>query len=91
MVVHNKGTMELAWPHVDLTLTDDNGTVIARRVFSPKDAEWLDTADAKADGAATAASALPQAAPKERSTTLQWHLQAPGIQPAGYTAELFYP
>ncbi len=91
VVVHNKGTMELAWPHVDLTLTDENGTVIARGVFSPRDAEWLDTADAKADGPTTAASALPQAAPKERSTTLQWHLRAPGIQPAGYTAELFYP
>lgn len=93
VVVRNQASIDLAWPHVDLTLTDEAGSVIARRVFSPADAQWLDTADSKADGAksATPAASVPTAAPSLRSTTLQWRLQAPDIKPAGYTAELFYP
>jgi predicted Zn finger-like uncharacterized protein len=105
VVVHNKAPIGLAWPHVDLTLTDENGAVIARRVFSPQDAQWLDTADPKADtpadtptdasadGQATrpVSEATPSSAPGQRSTTLQWRLLAPDIKPAGYTAELFYP
>ena len=97
VVVHNKGAIDLAWPHIDLTLTDENGAVIARRVFSPDDARWLDTADAKAEASAgahasaTPASNPPAAVPSQRSTTLQWRLLAPDIKPAGYTAELFYP
>lgn len=97
VVVHNKSGIDLAWPHVDLTLTDDNGAVIARRVFAPSDAQWLDTADPKADAPAgtprpvSPSASTPTAAPHQRSTTLQWRLLAPSIQPAGYTAELFYP
>jgi hypothetical protein len=93
VVVHNKGAIDLAWPHIDLTLTDDSGAVIARRAFSPQDARWLDTADAKADvrNAPTTATRPPAAVPSQRSTTLQWRLLAPDVKPAGYTAELFYP
>ncbi|MFT3859632.1 MAG: zinc-ribbon and DUF3426 domain-containing protein [Aquabacterium sp.] len=95
VVVHNRAGIELAWPHIDLTLTDDNGAVIARRVFAPDDAQWLDTADPKAETPATqpdeGARKRPVAVPRERSTTLQWRLLAPDIKPAGYTAELFYP
>jgi hypothetical protein len=69
--------------------------VIERRAFSPQDARWLDTADAKADAlnaqASQAAVRPPAAVPSQRSTTLQWRLLAPDIKPAGYTAELFYP
>jgi hypothetical protein len=89
VVVHNKSTIDLAWPDVDLALTDESGAVIARRVFSPNDAHWFDTADTKAQGTAHAASA-PPAAPSQRSTTLQWRLRMRDIKPAGYTAELFY-
>jgi predicted Zn finger-like uncharacterized protein len=97
VVVHNRGSIDLAWPHIDLTLTDENGAVIARRVFSPTDAQWLDTADPKADApagtapAAAPAASTPTAAPSGRSTTLQWRLLAPDLHPANYTAELFYP
>jgi predicted Zn finger-like uncharacterized protein len=90
VVVRNQAGIDLAWPHVDLTLTDDNGAVIARRVFAPNDAQWLDTADAKAK-ATDAAKAPPPAAPSQRSTTLQWRLKVANLHPAGYTAELFYP
>ena len=101
VVVHNRAAINLAWPNIDLTLTDEAGAVIARRAFSPSDAEWLDTADAKAEAAPKSpaaqgadgakAAAVPEAAPADRSTTLLWHLRAPDIKPAGYTAELFYP
>ncbi|WP_290873142.1 DUF3426 domain-containing protein, partial [Aquabacterium sp.] len=93
VVVHNKAPIELAWPHVDLTLTDANGAVIARRAFSPSDAEWLDSADVKADAPQrpSGAASIPVAVPSVRSTTLLWQLRAPSLQPAGYTAELFYP
>lgn len=100
VVVHNRASIALAWPHIDLTLTDDSGAVIARRAFLPSDAEWIDTADAKAEtaprsaaarGNTPAATTTPAAAPADRSTTLLWHLRAPDIKPAGYTAELFYP
>lgn len=97
VVVRNQAGIDLAWPHVDLTLTDESGAVIARRVFSPHDAQWLDTADAKADLKADAAhpaapaASIPTAAPSQRSTTLQWRLKATDLHPAGYTAELFYP
>jgi predicted Zn finger-like uncharacterized protein len=101
VVVHNRASVDLAWPHIDLTLTDENGAVIARRVFSPTDAQWLDTADPKADQPIDArtgtprpinsAASSPTAAPSGRSTTLQWRLLAPDLHPANYTAELFYP
>lgn len=99
VVVHNKAHIGLAWPLIDLTLSDETGTVIARRAFAPSDAEWLDTADAKAEAAPRSPAAqnsakpgtTPEAVPADRSTTLVWHLRAPDIKPAGYTAELFYP
>jgi predicted Zn finger-like uncharacterized protein len=90
VVVRNQAGIDLAWPHVDLTLTDDNGAVIARRVFAANEAQWLDTADAKAK-ATDAAKGPPSAAPSQRSTTLQWRLKVADLHPAGYTAELFYP
>lgn len=90
VVVHNRAPIGLAWPHVDLTLTDTNGAVVARRAFAPQDAQWLDTSDASAEPTAKP-SATPEAAPGQRSTTLQWRLRAPDLKLAGYTAELFYP
>ncbi|RZL00171.1 MAG: DUF3426 domain-containing protein [Rubrivivax sp.] len=90
VVVHNRSSIGLAWPDVDLTLTDTNGAVVARRAFSPRDAQWLDSADPKSDPD-VAPGPLPAAAPADRSTTLQWRLEAPNLKLAGYTAELFYP
>jgi predicted Zn finger-like uncharacterized protein len=86
VVVRNRAAVALAWPHVDLTLTDTMGAVVARRSFSPADAQWH-------DGSEPDARALPRpaAVPPKRSTTLVWQLRAPTLQPAGYTAELFYP
>lgn len=90
VVVHNRAPIGLAWPDVDLTLTDTNGAVVARRAFSPRDAQWVDSADPKADPE-VAPGPVPAAVPADRSTTLQWRLEAPNLKLAGYTAELFYP
>ena len=86
VVVRNRANVDLAWPNVDLTLTDIGGTVVARRSFSPADALWHDGGEPS-----TRFAARPRAVPPQRSTTLVWHLRAPTLQPAGYTAELFYP
>ncbi len=45
VVVRNRAALALAWPHVDLTLTDISGAVVARRSFSPADAQWADGSD----------------------------------------------
>lgn len=87
VVIKNRAPIDLAWPHVDLSLNNEQGAVIARRSFSPTEAQWLDSADPKT-GTPTR---TPAAAPRQRSTTLVWNLRATDLQPAGYTAELFYP
>ncbi|MDE2402502.1 MAG: zinc-ribbon and DUF3426 domain-containing protein [Burkholderiales bacterium] len=93
VVVHNRAPIGLAWPHLDLALTDTNGVVVARRAFSPRDAQWLANADSANGPASVAAPGgpLPDAVPSQRSTTMQWRLRAADLKLAGYTAELFYP
>ena len=82
--VNSRSGVELAWPHIDLTLTDDRGTVIARRAFSPRDAQV-------ARGEGMPLLSVPEAVPAGESTPLQWSLRLDDLAPAGYTAELFYP
>ena len=84
--VHNRSDIGVAWPHIDLSLTDDSGSVIARRAFQASDARVV-------RGEATSQSLTPSpvAVPAQQSTTLQWSLRLDGLTPAGYTAELFYP
>lgn len=88
-IIHNRADIALAWPQLDLTLTDSNGAVVARRAFTADTAQQVPPgADAATSGAATPP---PVAAPPGSSTTLQWRLRAPDLHLAGYTAELFYP
>ncbi len=87
VVLNNKAPVNLAWPHIDLSLTDVNGALLIRRVFSPQDANWQDGAEPQV----VPAQAVPAAAPAQRSTTLQWRLKIAQLQPAGYTADIFYP
>ncbi|MDO9237223.1 MAG: DUF3426 domain-containing protein [Aquabacterium sp.] len=84
LVVHNRSAIDLAWPHVDLILSDDAGAVIARRALNPHEAQW-------ADASGTKSGPKPEGAPSRRSITLQWHLRAIDLHPVSYTAELFYP
>jgi predicted Zn finger-like uncharacterized protein len=87
VVLQNKAPIGLAWPHIDLSLTDTNGAVVLRRVFSPQDASWQDSTDAQPGPGLT----VPEAAPAQHSTTLQWRMKIAKLQPAGYTADIFYP
>lgn len=84
VAINSRADVELAWPHIDLTLTDDRGTVIARRAFAPSDAQV-------AKGEGMPLLSVPRAVPAGESTQLQWSLRLDDLAPAGYTAELFYP
>ena len=84
VAVNSRSSVELAWPHIDLTLTDDRGAVIARRAFAPRDAQV-------AKGEGMPLLSVPDAVPAGESTQLQWSLRLDDLAPAGYTAELFYP
>lgn len=85
-IIHNRAEAALAWPHLDLSLTDANGTVVVRRAFDVSTA-----ARVPADAASGADTQVPPAVPASSSTTLQWQLRAPDLALAGYTVELFYP
>ena len=90
VVVHNSAAIDLAWPAIDLTLTDTDGSILARKAFRPSEAQWSATTDSKGD-MSPSAKPLPEAVPAQRSTSLQWRLRAPELKLVGYTAELFYP
>ena len=86
-IIHNRAEATLAWPHLDLSLTDANGAVVVRRVFDVATASRVpgDNADTEQG------TRPPRAVPAQSSTTLQWQLRAPDLALAGYTVELFYP
>lgn len=84
VAVSNRQAVDLAWPHIDLSLTDDRGSVIARRAFLARDAQV-------AKGEGLPLLSVPEAAPAGQSTPLQWSIRLDDLAPAGYTAELFYP
>ena len=86
--VHNRADIDVAWPRIDLSLTDERGAVIARRAISASDARLVRT---ETTGPGQTLAPLPEAVPQQQSTTLQWSLRLDNLSPAGYTAELFYP
>lgn len=76
LTLRNRAALPLAVPWVDLTLTEVNGGVIARRALSP--AELGAAAPTLAPGAETALQA---------TLALDNH----GRPPSGYTVEIFHP
>lgn len=84
--VHNRSDIAVAWPNIDLSLTDERGSVIARRAFQASDARV-----ARGEASSPTLAPVPEAVPAQQSTTLQWSLRLDRLTPAGYTAELFYP
>jgi predicted Zn finger-like uncharacterized protein len=94
-IVHNKADIALRWPQLDLTLTDPNGAVLVRRMFSVADARVVPL-DAPAPkrgepGERPQDLPVPATVPPGAQTTVQWQIKAPNLRLAGYTAELFYP
>jgi predicted Zn finger-like uncharacterized protein len=88
--VNNRSDIHVAWPHIDLSLTDERGTVIARRAFLFSDALRVGLGATGATGRPDLAP-VPLAVPPKQSTMLQWSLRLDQLTPAGYSAELFYP
>ncbi|MCL2022411.1 MAG: zinc-ribbon domain-containing protein [Betaproteobacteria bacterium] len=74
--LRNKAQYSLAWPHLEISLTDTYNTVLVRKVFSPD--EYLTRA--QASGVFAPGNAL-----------IQLDLGARAIAPSGYNLYLFYP
>jgi predicted Zn finger-like uncharacterized protein len=81
VALRNQGALEVALPALDLTLTDTQGRLVARKVLRAADL-----------GVAPAAqSSLGAGRELGLQATLQTPASAPGEAVAGYTIELFYP
>lgn len=78
ILLRNHGATDQAWPHVELTLNDNNEVPIARRVFSPR--EYLPTASGPKTGFA---------AFSEQPVKLFFELSQ--LKASGYRVYLFYP
>lgn len=88
VIIHSKSELPLAWPFVDITLTNPSGEVVARRAFDARTAQVI---PASGEASSSPTAPTPAAVPPNASTTLQWQLRAPDLHLASYTAELFYP
>ncbi|MBK6863214.1 MAG: zinc-ribbon domain-containing protein [Ideonella sp.] len=75
VVLRNRGVFPLAFPAIELTLTDAGGQMIARRILPP------------GDFGVAAAAVLPAAS----EAPLQLVLTTSGRRASGYTVEPFYP
>lgn len=78
VLLRNHGATEQAWPHIELTLNDNNEVPIARRVFTPR--EYLATAGTIKSGFA---------ARSEQPVKLFFELSQ--LKASGYRVYLFYP
>lgn len=78
VLLRNHGATEQAWPHIELTLNDNNEVPIARRVFTPS--EYLATAGTIKTGFA---------ARSEQPVKLFFELSQ--LKASGYRVYLFYP
>jgi hypothetical protein len=75
VVLRNRGVFPLAFPAIELTLTDAGGQMIARRILPP------------GDFGVGAVAVLPAAS----EAPLQLVLTTSGRRASGYTVEPFYP
>lgn len=77
VLLRNHGATEQAWPHIELTLNDNNEVPIARRVFTPR--EYLSTDNPTSGFAARS----------EQPVKLFFELSQ--LKASGYRVYLFYP
>ena len=90
VTLRNRGRSPVALPSIDLTLTDSNGQLVARRALAPGELSAADvTVGRPAPSAASAASATALLRP-DTDTRLSATLATAGLV-AGYTVEVFYP
>ncbi|KAF0205206.1 MAG: family finger-like [Gallionellaceae bacterium] len=77
-LLHNRATYTQAFPSLELSLTDMQDKVVARRTFAPS--EYLKTADDEKLGLAA-----------NRETSIKLRLDTTDLKPSGYKLFLFYP
>ncbi|MBV8666452.1 MAG: zinc-ribbon domain-containing protein [Burkholderiaceae bacterium] len=78
LTLRNIGGTAQAWPHVELTLNDSDGTLLARRVFAPRD--YMADAHAAAQGL-----------PANSEQFVKIYVGFQDVKPAGYRVGVFYP
>jgi hypothetical protein len=77
-LLRSRAPYALAYPHIELTLTDIQDNAIARRAFSPGD--YLVPGEDEQRGF-----------PANREASIKLHLNTTDLKPAGYRLFLFYP
>jgi len=90
VTLRNRGAWPVALPSVDLTLTDSNGQLVARRALSPSEFTLADAPGRPATNVATNAAAAPNVLKPESDTRLVATL-ATSARVVGYSVEVFYP
>jgi predicted Zn finger-like uncharacterized protein len=78
MLLRNMGSTVQAWPHIELTLNDANGSLLARRVFAPRD--YLTDTRVAAQGL-----------PSNTEQSVKLTIEVADVKPAGYRVGVFYP
>jgi predicted Zn finger-like uncharacterized protein len=80
--LRNRAPFAQTWPHLELTLTDMNDRVLARRVLAPKDYLPADEAKPESTNRGIAAGA---------DAALELHVSATDLAAGGYRLYVFYP
>jgi predicted Zn finger-like uncharacterized protein len=78
MLLRNTSTTVQTWPHIELTLNDENGVMLARRVFAPR--EYLPSTQEVAKGL-----------PSNSEQAIKLYFEFSAAKPAGYHVGVFYP
>lgn len=77
-LLHNRAPYAQAYPNLELTLTDTQDKVLARRTFRP--AEYLKQGEDEKQGLAA-----------NRELSVKLNLDTTDLKPSGYRLFLFYP
>ena len=77
-LLHNRATFAQSYPSLELTLTDLQGHIIARRMFHP--ADYL-----------KAGNEAPKGLAANRELEIALHMDTTDLKPTGYRLFLFYP
>lgn len=76
--IRNRASYPIAWPYLELTLTDSSDRVVARRALAPS--EYVNTASGASPGL-----------PPNGEEVVTLFLDATGTSQSGYRLYLFYP
>lgn len=76
--LHNRAEYAQAYPSLELSLTDFQDKILARRVFTPS--EYLKTGEDEKHGLAP-----------NRELSIKLHIDTADLRPAGYKLLLYYP